>query len=76
MELPETEKNSIKSFPRYQTMIAEVMRWWQANYPSLYINSEIVFEVNKEDRNDLTKHYYGATHDFFDAKWVKYFSIH
>ena len=43
MELAETEKNSFKSFPHYQTMIAEVMKWWQANYPDLY--NEIVFEV-------------------------------
>ena len=75
MELAETEKNSIKSFPRYRTMIVEVMKWWQANYPDLY--NEIVFEINEEDRNDLTKHYYGATHDLrydlLDPKWVKYF---
>jgi hypothetical protein len=76
MELAETEKNSFKSFSHYQTMIAEVMEWWQANYPDLY--NEIVFEVIEYDQNDLTtKHYYGAKHDLqydlLDPKWLKYF---
>jgi hypothetical protein len=38
MELAVLEKNSVKSFPRYRTMIAEVMKWWQANYPDLKLS--------------------------------------
>ena len=73
--LLETEKNTVASFPKYRRMVAEMIKWWQSNYPELYEN--IVFKLTEEDKKNLTQHYYNATHDLrydlLDPKWVKLF---
>ena len=73
--LLETEKNTVASFPKYRCMVAEMIKWWQSNYPELYEN--IVFKLTEEDKKNLTQHYYNATHDLrydlLDPKWVKLF---
>lgn len=74
-ELLETEKNTVESLPKFRKMIAEMMRWWKANYPELY--DKIVFDLTDEEKNDLSKHYHDATrdlrYDLLDPKWVKLF---
>ena len=73
--LLETEMNTVASFPKYRRMLAEIMRWLEQHYPELH--SQIVIDITDNDRNDLTRHYNGATHDFrydlLDPKWVKLF---
>ena len=73
-EMVATEKNVIESFPRYRTMLAEMIEWWRVQYPDLY--SKIVFEISDDyDREIDAQHYYSATHDLkyhlLDPKWVK-----
>ncbi len=73
--LLKTEKNTVASFPKYRFMVAEMIKWWQSNYPELYEN--IVFKLTEEDKKNLLQHYYNATHDLrydlLDPKWVTLF---
>ena len=73
--LAETEKNNVKCFPKYRTMVAEFIRWLAVNYPDTY--DEVVYELTDEQRADPNRFYHTATHDIifpkFESKWLKFF---
>ncbi len=60
-ELLETEKNTVKVMPRYRNRVMEIIRWMKRDYPREY--SLLVFELSEEQKADLSRHYYTATHD-------------
>jgi hypothetical protein len=74
-ELLETEKNTVKVMPRYRNRVMEIIRWMKRDYPREY--SLLVFELSEEQKADLSRHYYTATHDIrynlLDAKLIKLF---
>ena len=75
-ELLATKKHTVKSMPRYRTMVMEIFRWWKKEYPEFY--DEVVFEIPPDYDWELdVNHYYTATHDarwhLVEARFVQYF---